>query len=283
MINIKILLRLLGTFSLTTVLSTSVIACYNDPDKNKIIMIQVWKDFGFIDSEGNSLVDLHTTIDNETKLAKWQSDSLTWGVAASNLLLTDDNLTKAKSVDSSNFLVDILKLKAESGVGADRLFKRIDADLIKLKIKEYLPKIIKNSNNSNYKIDGGTISIKFVKDNIQLGKDYSLNIYGSTKNIIQWPLSIKLDDFNNIPEFLEGKPKSSFPVDKDLTQFFKFSEVKGKQIKSFVDLIKQGELKFKVSEAADGSGNFAKGDIIKIKISIGEVTFSKQRYELTIG
>lgn len=61
---------------------------------------------------------------------------------------------------------------------------------------------------------------------------------------------ITLNDFNSISGFVVGQPKSAFPVDTDLTQYLKTDTTSGKLVKGIADLIKQGDLKIKVSQGA---------------------------------
>ncbi|TLF26226.1 MAG: hypothetical protein FCO83_01915, partial [Spiroplasma sp. WSS] len=110
--SMKTLLRLLGAVSLTTVAASSVVACGGDKDKNMNTRVQ--KDFGFLDTNGNSLVKLKINVDSNKKLATWKSDELV-GITADKLLNSGGASAKAKSADAANFLVDVLKLKAESG------------------------------------------------------------------------------------------------------------------------------------------------------------------------
>ncbi|WJG70110.1 hypothetical protein [Spiroplasma ixodetis] len=90
------------------------------------------------------------------------------------------------------------------------------------------------------------------------------------------PTAISNANFESFPGFAAGEPKAKFPVGTDLTQYFKTTESEGKTVKSIVDLIKQGALKIKVSEAAEGTGNFVKGNIIKVTISIGDIQFATE-------
>ncbi|WP_252319755.1 hypothetical protein [Spiroplasma endosymbiont of Lariophagus distinguendus] len=133
--------------------------------------------------------------------------------------------------------------------------------------------------NTDYVVTGGTLIFNFQKNDKSLGDNFSLDILGqSDQGLVTsiLPTAISNANFESIPGFVAGEPKSKFPVGTDLTQYFKTTESEGKTVKSIADLIKQGALKIKVSEAAEGTGNFVKGNTIKVKISIGDIQFATE-------
>ncbi|MBP1525334.1 MAG: hypothetical protein H9Q65_01840 [Spiroplasma ixodetis] len=280
--NIKTLFKLMTAVILTTVSTGSLIACQSD-DILKINM-QVQKDFNFLDSNNNSTIKLDIYQNNITKLTKWNSIQLN-NITASNLLENDSETTKAKSADAANFLVDILKLKAVSGQGKYRLFKHSDTQSIKMKVKSYSPIINKKIDHTDYIITGGTVTIFFLKNNKQLSDNYLLNILSKPNDGLVLPKlpttsNVSLNNFNDIPEFKIGQPKSKLLVDTDLTNYLKSPIYSlGERI---ADLMKQGDhFKVKVSKSVNDGTYFAKGDVIKVKFSIGEIQFNSE-YTLTI-
>lgn len=286
--NMKTLLRLLGAVSLSTVAVSSVVAC-GGGDKIINMDTQVAKDFGFLDVDGKSKMKVKLLTTTMNIFLGWRLN-ISEKITADSLLQNGGESAKAKSSQSADFLVNVLKLNPTGGTGADRTFKHIDAQQIDAVGRDFSPTIDKKSDNSDYVVTGGKFNIIFEKgtgDNtITLGEKYLLDILGDQNNgvvlsVLPQLSSITLADFNAISGFIAGQPKSAFPVDTDLTQYFKTDTTSGKIVKKITDLIKPGYLKIKVSQGASGTGNLAPGDFIKIKISIGEVTFTTQ-YTLTI-
>ncbi|WP_338973918.1 hypothetical protein [Spiroplasma endosymbiont of Tricholauxania praeusta] len=80
--NMKTLFKLMTAVILTTVSTSSLIACQSDD--NLKMNIQVQKDFNFLDSNNNSTIKLDIYQNNITKLTKWNSIQLN-NITASNL------------------------------------------------------------------------------------------------------------------------------------------------------------------------------------------------------
>ncbi|WP_342266277.1 hypothetical protein [Spiroplasma endosymbiont of Villa modesta] len=279
--NIKTLLKLLGAVSLSTVAASSVVACGGganpNPTPTKEMDVQVKKDFGFLDTNANSLVKLSIDINATSKLASWKSEQL--AITATALLKGNTGEQKAKSNDAANFLVNVLKIEAKTGEGENRIFEVKKTNEISINVQSYSPAISKKAGNADYVVTGGTLIFNFQKNDKSLGDNFSLDILGqSDQGLVTsiLPTTISNANFESIPGFVAGEPKSKFPVDTDLTQYFKTTELEGKTVKSIADLIKQGALKIKVSEAAEGTGNFVKGNTIKVKISIGDIQFATE-------
>lgn len=283
--NMKALLKLLGVISLTTVATSSIVAC--DYGSSKEMTAQVKKDFGFLDNDNNSLIRLDTSKEAQTGTLKWSADKLN-SITADNLLESGDIFNKAKSSDSADFLVNVLKMKSTSGVGKERTFSHNDARSINLKIKSFLPNIVK-VNTNDYELKNGTILIVFEQNEELLSDTFSLDI---SEKLSRFSASNKLPDidefglsaFTDIPEIKVGQPKSQLPIGTNLTPYLKYENGWNKTLRSLTTLLNfdESELKILVSQISDETGNFVQGDTIKIKISIGEVVFAIE-YTLTVS
>lgn len=279
----KTLLKLLTAITLTIVTTSSASGCQvNNP---LTMNIQVQKDFNFLDANNNPTINLEIYQNNINKITKWNSIQLT-NITANNLLTNnDDETTKAKSTEAADFLINILKLKPTNVQEKNKTFKHSDAQNIIMKVKTYSPLITKNSNHNDYVINGGTVMIYFAENGKRVSSDYSLNILANPNNGIvanKLPIAaaVTLADFNDIPEFKIGQAKSKILVNDDLTNYLKTTIYSwGERI---ADLMKQGDhFKVKVSENEVNNKSFVKGDIIKIRFSIGEIQF-RTEYTLTL-
>ncbi|WP_375317752.1 hypothetical protein [Spiroplasma endosymbiont of Virgichneumon dumeticola] len=282
MASMKTLLRLLGAGVLTTVAATSVVACGpNNP--GTAMEAKVSENFGFTDNKGVSTVETKVVV--TTDVASWSSTQLT-GITADKLLTTGGNTAdKAVSVGAGDFLVNVFKLTVVAGTGADRTFNHADATPIIMSVKTWSPTIAKKGTD-DYAVNGGTTVVQFKKGTDQLGVDYTLNILakpndGIIQSLLPATAGITLSNFNTIANFAAGKPKTGITVGQDLVSNFKVDATPGKGIKSIVDLIKQGALAVKVTEVNAAETNFANSDTLKVKISIGTITFATE-YTLTL-
>ncbi|WP_338960831.1 MULTISPECIES: hypothetical protein [unclassified Spiroplasma] len=154
-----------------------------------------------------------------------------------------------------------------------------------MKVKSYSPIINKKIDHTDYIITGATVTIFFEKNNKQLSDNYLLNILSKPNDGLVLPKlpttsNISLNNFNDIPEFKIGQPKSKLLVDTDLTNYLKSPIYSlGERI---ADLMKQGDhFKVKVSKSVNDGTYFSKGDVIKVKFSIREIQFNNE-YTLTI-
>lgn len=172
--NIKNLLKLLAITILTTVVTSSIIGCQTN--HTLTLNNQVQKDFNWLDVNNKSTINLTIYQDNISKVTIWNCMQLTT-ITANNLLINNDNeITKAKSPESANFLVNTLKLNATNKQEKNKTFKHSDAQKIKMKVKTYSPLISKNANHTDFIINGGTVTIYFEKNGQRLSDDYLLTI-----------------------------------------------------------------------------------------------------------
>lgn len=279
MLNIKALLRLVGASVLTTVAATSVVACGKKKADAGISMdSEVAADFGFVDKDNKSLVV--ATID--VKEVSWTSTQLT-DITGANLLEAGDT-PKAKSVAGGDFLVNVLKLTA-TGKGADRTFKIDEAKAITMTVKAWAPTMAAVE-TKDFAVTGGTATVQFMAGDKAVGSEYSLNILGKPADgvvlsILPAAADITIANFDKISGFEAGQPKADMER-KDLTSNFKTDAAPGKDIKSIVELIKQGDLAVKVTKVTAAGTEFAAGDSLEVQITIGTVTFATE-YTLTLA
>lgn len=283
MLNIKALLRLVGASVLTTVAATSVVACGKKKADAGISMdSKVAADFGFVDQGNKSLVV--ATIGVKEGIASLTSTQLT-GITGANLLETGDT-PKAKSVAGGDFLVNVLKLTA-TGKGADRTFKIDEAKDITMTVKAWAPTMAAVE-TKDFAVTGGTATVQFMAGDKAVGSEYSLNILGKPADgvvlsILPAAADITIANFKEILEFKAGAKTDSIKKGEDLTSNFKTDAAPGKDIKSIVELIKQGgDLAVKVTKVTAASTEFAAGDSLEVQITIGTVTFATE-YTLTLA
>lgn len=217
MLNIKALLRLVGASVLTTVAA----------------------DFGFADQGNKSLVV--ATIGVKEGILSWTSTQLV-GITGANLLEASEN-PKAKSVAGGDFLVNVLKLTA-TGKGADRTFKTDEAKAITMTVKAWAPDMAA-AETTDFAVTGGKATVQFMAGDKAVGSEYSLNILGKPADgvvlsILPAAADITIANFDKISGFEAGAKTDSIKKDEDLTSNFKTDAAPGKDIKSIVDLIKQG-------------------------------------------
>lgn len=282
MLNIRALLRLVGASVLTTVAATSVVACGKKKADAGISMdSKVAADFGFVDKDNKSLVV--TTIGVKEGIVSWTSTQLT-GITGANLLETGETTVKAKSVAGGDFLVNVLKLTA-TGKGADRTFKIDEAKAITMTVKAWAPTMAAVE-TKDFAVTGGTATVQFMAGDKAVGSEYSLNILGKPADgvvlsVLPAAADITIANFN-IPEFKVGQSKTGIEERKDLTSNLITDAAPGKDIKSIVELIKQGDLAVKVTKVTAAGTEFAAGDSLEVQITIGTVTFATE-YTLTLA
>ena len=256
----KKILSIFGTMALTTTASTSIIV-FSKKEETKptqstapkqappVTAIklneQVAKDLGLIDINGNSLVEIGINLN----LALATNNSVEWDFIGSepdtpfddnikkitaSKLLNPDN--KAVSQASEYFLINTLKLTKNA---TNNTFSKNDADAITVLTSEIKPTVSKKADDSGYEVTGGTFKLQFVKQNVNLGDSYVINLKGNELNIesLFEDFSFKTYHFNKIPKFTLRASKNEPENGIDLYTFLKKDNDVYKKLESLNKLL----------------------------------------------
>lgn len=271
--NMKKLLSAFAALSFVTVAGVSTVACNScNKDVGASMDSKVLQDLELFDKEGKSLVDAELTVNNAT--ANWSAKKLD-GIKASNLLNDD----KAKSESSFKFLTSVLKLAAKGdGAWDAKTFDKAKADEITLNNSSIEPTL--KAITDDYAISGGSAKVQWKQGETNLGSQYAIELKVDEKvGVIKskLPTDLNLADFdttkNPLDKFAVGKPKSGISQGADITSTLKTDTPRAKQIKALADKIGQ-TLKVTIEKVEAKGADFAAGDSLKVKISLGGVKFS---------
>lgn len=174
--NMKVLLKLLGAVSLSTIASSSVIACCTKIPESSF---DIAKLLGWSDTDGKSLINQKLNYDNTANKEKYS-------------IIVDDSLIRPTALFKTKLLIQgsvLGKFKAKDGQSAKLLldlgFKSgnknkdySDADVTSITslsavIKTNNPGKIKKNGITDFKITGGTCQIE-IKNNDTLLKTFSI-------------------------------------------------------------------------------------------------------------
>lgn len=215
--NIKKVLSAVTALGLTTTVAFSVTSC---ADNNTLLTLPVGVTsvLGLTDSKGNPKITPDLKLDTTTHKYEWSSNVP--NITGKNFVKDD---LQAKNDDCSSLLKSTFKLIPD----INGKFNSSELDKITAKIS-YLPSLTKNIDNDDFYISGGSIQIQFVKENLDIGEVYNVNIKSGINNshLVEQEianLAILTADFNTTGSS-DSNPlfdgKDGFKIDqpiKDLT------------------------------------------------------------------
>ncbi|WP_339048875.1 hypothetical protein [Spiroplasma endosymbiont of Colias croceus] len=281
--NMKNILRLMGTLTLTTAATTSIVAC---GDKAGVAMnVEVSKQLGLTDEKGEGVqtASLDTTV----------KDNVSWAVAeasaikASKLLGEGD---KAANQSCFDFITNVLKVKPKEGTSfADGVFDKAVLDAITAEVTNIKPELAKMDDSKDYAITGGTFNFQFKKGEEALGDVYGIKLKADkTKGVIAAGLAAIAGKIEIVDTDVVTNSNILFVKDGNIPPGAKQGAAisivdKTDNGKQFMALNTLTGLKISAQmESTDAEGTWAEGKKLEISYKTGDVNFDPTTVKTTL-
>ncbi|WP_395473476.1 hypothetical protein [Spiroplasma endosymbiont of Nomada rufipes] len=267
---IKSVLRLMSAVTLTTVSTSSVIACDNQDFEENLLNAKVSQGLKLTNANGEGLLMPTINIDENDK------SQVTWKINPTNIKVINliKNDKKAKDEESFQFLKNALNIKIDSGTKLeDAIFNETELNNVTTIISNINVDLNPVTDKNDFYIVKGSYNIMFTNGVTKTDK-YKVVIKTSTNGVVGHDIfPIKKTDFNSNfqSEFKVGQSVSKFQIKSDLTSMLDNSKDNVKTIFGIQKLLNKGSLKLLVAKNDKSTGNFMANDKITVRFKIGEV------------
>ncbi|WP_339039895.1 hypothetical protein [Spiroplasma endosymbiont of Andrena trimmerana] len=267
---IKSVLRLMSAVTLTTVSTSSVIACDNQDFEENLLNAKVSQGLKLTNATGEGLLMPTINIDENDK------SQVTWKINPTNIKVINliKNDKKAKDEESFQFLKNALNIKIDSGTKLeDAIFNETELNNVTTIISNINVDLNPVTDKNDFYIVKGSYNIMFTNGVTKTDK-YKVVIKTSPNGVVGHDIfPIKKTDFNSNfqSEFKVGQSVSKFQIKSDLTSMLDNSKDNVKTIFGIQKLLNKGSLKLLVTKNDKSTGNFMANDKITVRFKIGEV------------
>ncbi|WP_400255404.1 hypothetical protein [Spiroplasma endosymbiont of Cleonymus obscurus] len=239
---IKSVLRLMSAVTLTTVSTSSVIACDNQDFEENLLNAKVSQGLKLTNATGEGLLMPTINIDENDK------SQVTWKINPTNIKVINliKNDKKAKDEESFQFLKNALNIKIDSGTKLeDAIFNETELNNVTTIISNINVDLNPVTDKNDFYIVKGSYNIMFTNGVTKTDK-YKVVIKTSPNGVVGHDIfPIKKTDFNSNfqSEFKVGQSVSKFQIKSDLTSMLDNSKDNVKTIFGIQKLLNKGSLK----------------------------------------
>ncbi|WP_342261450.1 hypothetical protein [Spiroplasma endosymbiont of Notiophilus biguttatus] len=266
---IKAVLRLMSTVALTTVSTSSVIACDNQDFEENLLNAKVSQNLKLTNATGEGLLMPIINVDENDK------SQVTWKINTTNIKVINlvKNDKRAKDEESFQFLKNVLNIKIDSGTKLeDAIFNETELNNVTTIISNINVDLNPVTGKNDFYIVKGSYNIMFTNGVTKTDK-YKVVTKTNPNGVVGHDIfSIKKTDFNSNfqSEFKVGQSVSKFQIKSDLTSMLDNSKDNVKIIFGIQKLLNKGSLKLLVTKNDKLTGNFIANDKITVRFKIGE-------------